>query len=197
MFTRLPLLDSSARSSSCCLTRALVARSLCCSCSRCLVASASSLRRCSTSRRSDSFLSASLCSAAFFSISLRSFWFPGESERLKTGDLECEVQMPRAEIDQLQKGDLLAIEVGEAGEEEVRNAALEFLHKGQSLVAVFAMAPVGLGTWAQKTWSLEQREGTAVTEQHSFSRHIARVELDRGRLSCGSLELLRRRGVGV
>ncbi len=105
--------------------------------------------------------------------------------------------MSKQEVESLEVGDSVAVEVGDAGEGEVSLGVLESKHEAQASVVCKNLAASGPGPWIAKIWGLEHRGGAVVKTHHPLDRIIARVEMQNNRLSPGSVELLRSRGVGI
>lgn len=122
---------------------------------------------------------------------------PTSAEQLDPTQLEFEFRMPDSEVAELIVGDMIAVEVGGLGAEEVRLGLLDAVHQGQGLVSLRGMVASGPGPWHQRLWSLELRDGAAVLEQHAVGKLISRVGMEANRLTPGSVESSRQRGVGI
>jgi hypothetical protein len=122
---------------------------------------------------------------------------PTDAEKLDPRSVDFVSRMPQPEIDALHPGDILAVEVGDVGDESVRMVSLEVMHANQSLCTTRGMVAAGPGPWHHRTWALEMKDGATVQEQHALERLISRVELEGNRLSSASVDLLRSRGVSI
>ena len=112
----------------------------------------------------------------------------------EAADVQDELSSGMSEADaaKLAEGDVVAFS---AGPNSVGLLVLDATHPDQALVTGRKLVPTEQGSWSQRRWTVEVRQGAAVRQQEAYKDLLCLVELESGRLTPASIEALR--GVGV
>jgi hypothetical protein len=117
--------------------------------------------------------------------------------RDEEGDSEYKLTMSDEDISVLQIGDLVSYIVDDDGDEHVGLLLIEGLHLAQHQVTGRELEAPGPGAWSQRTWAITLENGVPKRGMVPYAKVLAKVELENNRLTGGSLETLRARGVAV